>query len=113
MAQIVIFTRPNCVYCDKAKDLLLSYGAQLWQVVLDEQEDYAAAREEMVRRCSGATTVPQLFINGVHVEGGFTALKALHEAGVIASMITTWQPQKLDTKLTMRRVVAVPKELDF
>lgn len=83
--EIVIFSRPNCQYCVKAKALVSSLvGVNAFQIVLDDQEDYAKARAEMVSLSNGATTVPQIFVNGKHLPGGYTGLKHAIDHGKLA-----------------------------
>ena len=95
MAEVVVFTRPTCKFCQKAKDLLLDKNLaemELIQIVLDEQDNYDEARSEMVRLADGKTTVPQIFINGKFIPGGFTGLKELDDNGQLDPML-----QKLPT----------------
>lgn len=77
MAQVEVYTRIFCGYCVRAKELLDAKG-----VAYDEIDTTlnGALKAEMVRRAGGRSTVPQIFIDGVHV-GGCDDLHALDAAG--------------------------------
>jgi glutaredoxin 3 len=74
MTQIIIWTRSGCPYCTMAKDLLKKKG------YIFEERDLASGwtKDDFLKAVPGATTVPQIFINGMHI-GGYTDLKALFE----------------------------------
>ena len=82
MADILIYGRPDCPYCDMAKRLLAGKG-QEWTEIDVEAE--VGKREEMIER-SGRRTVPQIFIGDRHV-GGFDDLSALEQAGELDPML--------------------------
>lgn len=83
MASVEIYTKSTCPYCARAKALLGELGVQY-----DEREIVSnpAAREEMLGRSNGRTTVPQIFIDGAHI-GGSDDLAALHASGKLAGML--------------------------
>lgn len=58
-AQISLFTKPNCPFCAKAKALLTEQGLRYEEVVVGQD-----ANSITLRAISGATTVPQVFIDG-------------------------------------------------
>ena len=73
MAEVTIYSTMFCGYCAAAKRLLAKKGAAF------EEIDVAftrSARDEMVARAGGRTSVPQIFIGETHV-GGFDDLVAL------------------------------------
>jgi thioredoxin reductase (NADPH) len=82
MAEITMYTRNVCPYCDRAKELLRSKG-QSWREINIEQQ--AGAREEMIER-SGRTTVPQIWIGATHV-GGFDDMAALERDGKLDALL--------------------------
>jgi thioredoxin reductase (NADPH) len=84
MAQIVMYTKSWCPYCDRAKSLLSQKG-QTWQEI--DVEAQPEKRDEMISR-AGRTTVPQIFIGDVHV-GGFDDLAALERAGKLDALLGT------------------------
>ena len=66
MARVEIYTKAFCPYCARAMSLLASKG------VSPEETDITMdrhAREAMIQRANGRTTVPQIFIDGRHVGG--------------------------------------------
>ena len=75
-AKVEIYTKFACPYCFRAKLLLENKGAP------SEETDASGGpnREEMLARANGSTTVPQIFINDIHV-GGCDDLIALDHAG--------------------------------
>jgi glutaredoxin 3 len=84
MAVIEIYTTRYCPYCIRAKQLLTRKGAPFTEI--DVSGD-AQRRREMVQRANGRMTVPQIFIDGVHV-GGSDDLHALDRAGKLDPMLT-------------------------
>ena len=61
---ITIFTRPECGFCIKAKDLLRVKGLEFEELVLNK--DYSI---KTLKAVSGVTTVPQVFIDGERIGG--------------------------------------------
>jgi thioredoxin reductase (NADPH) len=82
MADITIYNKPHCPYCDMAKRLLASKG-QSWSEI--DIEARPEKREEMIER-SGRRTVPQIWIGDRHV-GGFDDLEALEQAGELDALL--------------------------
>ncbi|HBZ71733.1 MAG TPA: thioredoxin-disulfide reductase [Deltaproteobacteria bacterium] len=82
MASILLYTKPTCPYCDRAKALLRSKG-QTWTEIDIEADP--ARREEMIER-SRRKTVPQIFIGDRHV-GGYDDLAALEGAGELDPLL--------------------------
>jgi glutaredoxin 3 len=83
MARVEIYTRMFCGYCTAAKRLLDGKGVQV------EEYDISLGgpkRAEMLQRANGRTSVPQIFIGGVHV-GGCDDLHALDDAGKLDPML--------------------------
>lgn len=83
MAKVEIYTKSGCPYCARAKALLESKG-----VDFDESEisTNPAAREQMLGRANGRTTVPQIFIDGEHI-GGSDDLAALDGSGKLDALL--------------------------
>jgi glutaredoxin 3 len=85
MARVEIYTKMFCGYCAAAKRLLAGKGV--------EYEEYditlgGPKRAEMLQRANGRTSVPQIFIDGVHV-GGSDDIHALDDAGKLDPMLAT------------------------
>jgi glutaredoxin 3 len=66
-----------------AERLLVSKGASITEKILIDQDP--VMREEMMSK-TGRRTVPQIFIDGIHV-GGFDDLSALDRAGKLDPML--------------------------
>jgi glutaredoxin 3 len=83
MARVEIYTKMFCGYCVSAKRLLGAKG------VAYEEHDISLGgpkRAEMIQRAGGRTTVPQIFIDNVHV-GGCDDLHALDRDGRLDPML--------------------------
>ena len=83
MPKVEIYTKIFCPYCVRAKRLLEGKGVAI------EEHDISMGgplRAEMIQRASGRTTVPQIFIDDVHV-GGSDDLAALERAGKLDPML--------------------------
>jgi glutaredoxin 3 len=83
MAKVEIYTTMFCGYCDRAKRLLKQKGVDYIEIPVDTDADQ---RERMLARANGRRTVPQIFIDGVHV-GGSDELHALDRAGKLDPML--------------------------
>jgi glutaredoxin 3 len=84
MAKVEIYTGMFCGYCERAKRLLKQKGVDYIEIPVDTNAD---ERMKMVERAGGRRTVPQIFIDGVHV-GGSDELHALDRAGKLDPMLT-------------------------
>ena len=83
MPKIEMYSTPWCPYCIAAKRLLQKKGAAYEDT--DVSGD-AEARAAMMQRAGGRSSVPQIFIDGVHV-GGSDELHALDRAGKLDPML--------------------------
>ena len=83
MAKVEIYTTMWCGYCARARSLLQRKGVDFEDI--DVEAD-TSKRPEMVQRAGGRTTVPQIFIDGVHV-GGSDDLAALDRAGKLDPLL--------------------------
>lgn len=64
MAKVEIYTTAFCPYCSRAKSLLKSKGVKF------EEYDVmmrASLRRKMSEMAGGATSVPQIFVDGKHI----------------------------------------------
>jgi glutaredoxin 3 len=83
MARVEIYTKIFCGYCAAAKRLLTSKGVDF------EEYDITLGgpkRTEMLQRANGRTSVPQIFIDGVHI-GGSDDVHALDDDGKLDPML--------------------------
>ena len=83
MAKVEMYTTMWCGYCARARGLLNKKGVAFEDI--DVEAD-SSKRDEMIQRAGGRTTVPQIFIDGVHV-GGSDDLMALDRAGKLDPML--------------------------
>jgi len=83
MAKVEIYTTMFCGYCDRAKRLLKQKGVDYIEIPVDTDADQ---RDRMLARAHGRRTVPQIFIDDVHV-GGSDELHALDRAGKLDPML--------------------------
>ena len=85
MAKVEIYTWSTCPFCRRAKQLLDRKQIEYIEYVIDGDEQ---AREAMVKRGSdGKYSVPQIFINDLHV-GGSDALYQLEAEGKLNTLLT-------------------------
>ncbi len=85
MANVEIYTTMMCPYCTAAKRLLKSKNVNFveYDVTFDR-----AGRVKMSSRADGKTSVPQIFIDEVHI-GGCDDLHALENAGGLDKLLIT------------------------
>jgi len=72
MINIEIYSKSYCPFCKRAKALLHSKGLTFneYEIIGDDEK-----RREMISR-SGGSTVPQIFINDLHIGGAQDLEKA-------------------------------------
>ncbi len=83
MARVEIYTKEFCGSCARAKRLLREKDVDF------EEYDITlggSKRGEMLDRAGGRSTVPQIFIDDVHI-GGSDDLMALNAAGKLDPML--------------------------
>jgi glutaredoxin 3 len=83
MARVEIYTKFGCPYCARAKQLLEQKGVDYEEF---EINSVPGKRDEMLGRSNGRTTVPQIFIDGLHV-GGSDDLAELERSGRLDPML--------------------------
>ncbi|MCH7724275.1 MAG: glutaredoxin 3 [Bacteroidetes bacterium] len=64
MVKVEIYTSEICPYCIRAKSLLSSKNVEIIEYRIDTDEN---ERTKMLERTNGARSVPQIFIDDVHV----------------------------------------------
>jgi glutaredoxin 3 len=77
MANVEIYTWRTCPFCIRAKGLLDDKGVEYTEYVIDGDE---AARNKMADRGDGRRSVPQIFIDDLHI-GGCDDIHALNASG--------------------------------
>jgi glutaredoxin 3 len=86
MNAVLIYTRDYCGYCEAARELLRRKGIAFTEVDVTGNRE---RRAEMIGRANGRSTVPQIFIGGIHV-GGCDELYALEDAGELDALLTSY-----------------------
>lgn len=76
MPHVTIYTTMVCPYCSRARHLLQRKGVAFEEIAVDHDREQ---RAEMQRR-SRRHTVPQIFIDDLHV-GGYDDLAMLDDRG--------------------------------
>jgi len=83
MANVEIYTTATCPFCVRARSLLERKGVGFTEYHVDDEPQL---RPRMEERASGRTSVPQIFIDDVHV-GGFDDLSELDIDGKLDEML--------------------------
>jgi len=82
MAKVVIYTKDYCSFCRHAESLLRSKNIDFQEIDVTDDE----ALQAEVRRLSGRSTVPQIFIDGKAI-GGFEELRQLNVTGELDKLL--------------------------
>jgi len=81
-AQVTMYATDWCPFCVRAEKLLVSKGAYVKKINVEDQPDRRAEMVEM----TGRRTVPQIFIGDRHV-GGHDDLVALERVGDLDALL--------------------------
>lgn len=83
MNRVEIYTTAICPYCVSAKSFLQRKGLAYEEIRIDLD---GQRRDEMLTRSDGRRSVPQIFINDVHV-GGYDDLVAADRSGRLGELV--------------------------
>ena len=83
MTKIEIYTKNVCPYCTLAKRLLESKGLTWEEINLSTNPERT---DEMLERCGGRMTVPEILINDKLI-GGFDDLAGLNKSGELDTLV--------------------------
>ena len=83
MKKVVIYTGDLCIHCSWAIDLLNRKNIKFTEYNVAKD---LTKRKEMLKKSSGARTVPQIFIGEYHV-GGNNELQTLEREGKLDSLL--------------------------
>ena len=83
MAKVEIYTTMLCGFCYAAKRLLKNKGVAYTEIDIMLKP---GVRREMIERAQGKSTVPQIFIDDVHV-GGCDELYLLEQNKRLAPLL--------------------------
>lgn len=81
---IIIYTLSYCPYCIKAKELLNKKNVAYQEIVVDNYSE--AQRLELKNKSGGKHTLPQIFIDDVHI-GGCDDLYKLEAEGKLDKLL--------------------------
>lgn len=82
MAKVLMYLTAACPFCQSADRLLQQKGVAVDKIRVDLEP---ARRVEMMQK-SGRRTVPQIWIDGLHI-GGCDDLYALERAGKLDALL--------------------------
>jgi len=83
MKKVIIYTGNHCIHCDWAIDLLNKKKIEFTEYNIAKDD---TKREEMFKKSNGARTIPQIFIDELHV-GGNDELQTLEREGKLNSLL--------------------------
>ena len=87
MSKVIIYSKTICPYCVKAKALIKrksnNFDIEIIEIKIDNNQDL---HNEMKQKSGGRMTVPQIFINDIHV-GGCDDLYALEEQNKLDELL--------------------------
>lgn len=79
---ILVYSTPVCPYCTLAKNLLERKGLKFKEIDVSDPQDRLA----LIEKAGGRKTVPQIFINDIHV-GGYDDLASLEKSGELEALL--------------------------
>jgi glutaredoxin 3 len=85
MPDVTVYTTRFCPYCLMAKRLLAKKGVAFREI---DVTGNPAARQELIAKAAGRTTVPQIWIGQTHV-GGCDELYELESEGRLDPLLAT------------------------
>ena len=88
-AKVEIFSAPQCTYCEVSKTLLEVKGVEFETCDIANEQHH----KELVSRLPTVRSLPQLFVNGVHI-GGYEDLKLIIEQGKLEALLQAPQHQQ-------------------
>jgi len=82
--KVMMFSKTYCPFCTKAKKALTSAGVTFEVIELEHRKDMDAI-QDVLKRMTGARSVPRVFINGKCIGGG-DETAALQKKGKLAAL---------------------------
>ena len=83
MKNVEIYTTPFCPFCYRAKQLLDSKGINFNEIDVMMN---ASKRRKMTEMAGGATSVPQIFVDGNHI-GDCDGIHAMDARGELDNVL--------------------------
>ncbi|MTJ13931.1 glutaredoxin 3 [Anabaena sp. UHCC 0187] len=84
-AKVEIYTWTTCPFCVRAKSLLKNKSVDFIEYNIDGDE---IARDKMSQRANGKRSLPQIFINDIHI-GGCDDIHTLERQGKLDQMLVS------------------------
>lgn len=81
MKKNIIYCSDSCPFCQQAYQLLENHNIKYQKKYVNNQNDW----DEMMEK-TGRNTVPQVFINDIHI-GGFDNLFAAQQSGKLSKIL--------------------------
>lgn len=98
VSNIEIYTKKDCPFCHKAKELLREKGQQFTEIDVERDQEKL---KEMLERSRGRKTVPEIFIDGELI-GGFDELRDLANKGELDRLLALREkPKEIKTRLVI------------
>lgn len=98
MPNIEVYTKKDCPFCHKAKELLREKGQKFIEIDVEENPEKL---KEMLERSRGRKTVPEIFIEGELI-GGFDELRDLANSGKLDQLLALREkPQEIKARLVI------------
>ena len=72
----IVWSQPNCQYCNMAKSLLRQRGYEVEERIVSVTH----TKEQLLEAVPNAKSVPQIFLNGILVNNGYIGLKGMFGA---------------------------------
>ncbi len=83
MKQVTVYMGPMCAFCDATKRLLTKKNIPYNEINIAIEED---KMKEMIKKSNGKRTIPQIFIEDLHI-GGYNELRTLENKGKLDKLL--------------------------
>ncbi len=98
MPMIEVYTKKDCPFCHKAKELLREKGQTFTEIDVEKEP---GKLNEMLKRSRGRKTVPEIFIDGELI-GGFDELRDLASTGKLDQLLAIQEkPKEINARLVI------------
>jgi glutaredoxin 3 len=80
---IEVYTKSNCVWCVRTKELLNQLQLNYYEFMLDVDFTKAELMDKLNLEADGKITLPQVFINGSSIGGYEDTMEYLEQTGIM------------------------------